>query len=533
MLAALLAVLLLAPGAFADDLADPSKDDVHRARMFSVDDMKRLLDRSAGAPGDLQAGEEDNIMSAAMEEMRAASSDVLRALLRLEPMRDRYRAAEDLSALDGERNEARRALVQAQGRFTAKFERFETLKKMRQSVELTKLVGTGLRGGHDMRLRSFLMILYSAGEIGNLDRKLKFLLAPGETPSPLIQKAIDFALFSKEMRELDVRLHAVLQDDEDAYDVARKAFEQRRLRRRALIGGGAAGALLLAGAGLWLLRRKRRPAAGAPGPGDVIAGNYRVERELGRGGMGLVFEATDLSLRRKVAVKRLREELKQSPRDLEAFLAEARVVAALRHPHIVEIYAVINDGNDIHLVFELVEGQPLNVALERAGRLRLDSACALVRQVGSALDFAHANGVIHRDLKPANVMLTAQGAAKVTDFGLAHRVSMTVTRLTGLQSSGTPPYMAPEQELGESSRESDLYSLGAMLYEAVTGKVPFPGPNYLAQKRERVYVPPSQAAPGLPGALDDVIRRALDPEPGRRFHSAAELMQALSPLASL
>ena len=530
MLQVLLAFILLTPPAFADDLTDGSKEEMRRARTLSVDEMKRLVDASTGAPAGFQTGDQDKLQADAMSELRSASSDVVRSLLRLEPMRERYRIAEDLFALEGERGELLRAVTQAQGPFSEKLRRLEMLKRRRQRAEFEKVARKGLRTGSDMVLQSFMPIVYADAKPKNTEARIRFWFPPG-TPMPkVVREGLDLAYLLDEMERLDLRLRTALQEDEEAYAEARKSFERRRLRRR-LAAGGAASGLLLAGAGLWFARARRRPASGSSGAGDVIGGNFRLERELGRGGMGLVFEATDLGLRRKVAVKRLREEFKQSPRDLEAFLAEARLVAALRHPHIVAIYAVVSDGPDVYLVFELVEGQPLNVALGQAGRLGLGAACELARQVGSALDFAHANGVLHRDLKPANVMLTTQGAAKVTDFGLAHRVAATVTRLTGLQSFGTPPYMAPEQELGTSCRESDLYSLGVMLYELVTGKLPFMGPNYLAQKREMLFVPPSQAAPGLPGALDDVIRRALDPEPERRYHCAAELAQALASLA--
>ncbi|MCX5789448.1 MAG: serine/threonine-protein kinase [Elusimicrobia bacterium] len=243
--------------------------------------------------------------------------------------------------------------------------------------------------------------------------------------------------------------------------------------------------------------------------------------------MGLVFEATDLALQRKVAIKKLRPELRWNPKDLELFMAEAQLVAALRHPHIVEIYSIINEGSEVLLVFEFVEGEPLHAVLRRAGRLSLDTARTLMGQVGSALDFAHANGIIHGDLKPANIMLMPQGAAKVMDFGLAHHVSMAMARLAAAQSWGMSPYMAPEHELGTLSRESDLYSLGVMLYEVITGRLPFPGPDFLAQKREMRFAPPSRVAPGVAPRLDEAILRALQADPKLRFHFASEFVQAL------
>ena len=530
MITALLAFALAAlPGTvLGDDLKDDSQDEVHRARIFSVDDIKRRLDRGA-APGPLEDGEDRKLIGQVMDELHAVISPLPALLDRLEALRRRYSLEEEFAAVDRERAELRRMLIDARGRMAERNERFDRLKKMRQAAELQKIGAGGLQGTTMARVRTLVMTYYSnsSGEWGAIESKVRSLLpADGSPPPESVRYALSIAYFTKELHDIDLRLRTDLQEDEEAYQDWRQAIDERRTRR-GMLAAGAAAVFLLGGGGLWLAWRKRRPGgAEEPGAGTVVGGSYRLDRELGRGGMGVVYEATDLALRRKVAVKRLRPELKESPRDLEMFLAEARVVAALHHPHIVEIYAVVNDGDDLHLVFELVTGQPLQVALARAGRLRLDSACALIRQVGSALDYAHANKVIHRDLKPANVMLTSQGAAKVTDFGLAHQVGMTVARVTQASTWGTPPYMAPEQELGESSPESDLYSLGVMLYEAVTGKVPFPGPNYLAQKREMLFAPPSQAA-GLGADHDAVVRRALDPEPRRRFASAAELVQAL------
>ncbi|MBI4345598.1 MAG: serine/threonine protein kinase [Elusimicrobia bacterium] len=268
------------------------------------------------------------------------------------------------------------------------------------------------------------------------------------------------------------------------------------------------------------------PAAAGP-IATVLGGNYAVERELGRGGMGVVFEALDLSLRRKVAVKKLREELHERVQELETLLAEARLVADLRHPNIVEIYSIFKEQGRIFLVFELVSGRSLAEVLDQHGLLTLRQAKGVLRQIGSALDYAHSKKVIHRDLKPANIMVTGEGAVKVMDFGIAHRAKVTVAKLTQQEAWGTPPYMAPEQELGHVSRESDLFALGAMFYEMLIGKLPFEGPNFLAQKQSMDYVKPCKARGDLPPAIDAIIGKALAPDPALRFHSAAEFYAAL------
>ncbi|MBI3549367.1 MAG: serine/threonine protein kinase [Elusimicrobia bacterium] len=262
----------------------------------------------------------------------------------------------------------------------------------------------------------------------------------------------------------------------------------------------------------------------------VLAGNFVIERELGRGGMGIVFEATDLSLRRKVAIKQLRQEIQEQVQEVEVLLNEARMVAKLKHPNIVEIHTVFREKGQVYLVFEYVTGETLHRVISTNKRLTLKHARTLLQQIAAALDYAHSQRIIHRDLKPANVIVTHEGVVKVMDFGIAHQAKATVARMTQSQPWGTPPYMAPEQETGQVSRESDLYGLGVFLYEMTTGQLPFNGPNFLAQKTALMCKAPSALNPSLPAGFDALIQRALQPSPANRFHSAAEMIAALSAL---
>jgi len=338
----------------------------------------------------------------------------------------------------------------------------------------------------------------------------------------------------------------VQSDEMEAYKNALGQWERERASRR-MLAAAALAALAALAAFLWLRRRAARAPAtlfltepsAAPAeppalslleaPGAVLGDNFRVEREIGRGGMGVVYEATDLSLGRRVAIKRMHESLTGSDKDLQRFLAEACSVAALRHPNIVQIYDNFRVGDRVYLVFELVDGRPLSALLGGRMRLPLQQIKEIVRQTGEALDHAHSHRVIHKDLKPANIMLASEGLVKIMDFGIAHQASLTVARSASSARAGTPPYMAPEQELGSVSRESDLFSLGVVLYEMLTGRLPFTGPNFLAQKQRRLAVPPSRLAPGLPLA-DQIIAKALAPEPRDRYHSGAELAAAVDAL---
>ncbi|MBI5631254.1 MAG: protein kinase [Elusimicrobia bacterium] len=250
---------------------------------------------------------------------------------------------------------------------------------------------------------------------------------------------------------------------------------------------------------------------------------FQILNTLGRGGMGVVYEAMDEVLQRKVAVKKMRDEIAGDPQARRRFLKEARTVASLKHPNIVEIHSVLENGQDLYLVFEHVEGAPLHSLIEPSRPLPLHQALEYSRQIAQALDYAHAQGIIHQDLKPSNIMI-AQNRVKVMDFGIARKAQETLSTLSMAQPVGTPGYMAPEQEQGQFFKESDIYSFGVCFYEMLAGKVPFSGLSFF-QKVQKTYEPLSRANAKVPTAVDTVMEKALSLLPKDRHHSAQAFVQ--------
>jgi serine/threonine-protein kinase len=289
----------------------------------------------------------------------------------------------------------------------------------------------------------------------------------------------------------------------------------------------------------WLKSRGEGPAgedAEAAGEtGGPAPSGYRIVRQIGTGGMGTVFEAVDLSLDRRVAVKRMREKSRLESRDRERFIQEAKTVARLRHPNIIEIYAVLDDGRELFLVFEFVDGFTLDAILARCCRIPFDRCLDILRQACAALSYAHGQGIVHRDIKPSNVMLTREKEVKIMDFGIARQKRLAAGPVSMTRSvAGTPPYMAPEAESGEVRKESDLYSLAVCFYEMLTGELPFQGTGagLLLNKMRMNYIPASRRSPHLPAGLDAFFEKALNPDPGRRPASAEEFFSAVSAMRS-
>ena len=272
----------------------------------------------------------------------------------------------------------------------------------------------------------------------------------------------------------------------------------------------------------------------------ALSQNFSIVRRIGEGGMGVVYEALDRSLNRKVAVKKMRDDLKRDSADYDHFLKEAKTVAALHHPHIVDIHSIVTQGGETYLVFEFVEGKTVSALLRERNRLSLKEVKLIFQPICLALEFAHGRSVIHRDLKPSNVMITAQGFVKIMDFGLARQLKSAPVKpsrdeasyhLTGI--AGTPAYMAPEAELGVVYPQSDIYSLGVMAYEMLAGELPFSSSEIpvAEQKLSRAYQRLSQKITGLPSGLDGLIDQTLEPDPMKRLRTPRQFWDGLAPLA--
>ncbi len=261
----------------------------------------------------------------------------------------------------------------------------------------------------------------------------------------------------------------------------------------------------------------------------VVDGRYRVLHRLGSGGMAEVYCAQDLQLGRKVALKILYRRFAEDSEFVERFRREASSAAGLQHQHVVAVYDRGEYDGTYYIAMEYLDGRSLKTIVEQEAPLDPDRAIDLIIQVLRAARFAHRRGIIHRDLKPHNVIVDAEGRAKVTDFGIARAGASDMTQTGSIM--GTAQYLSPEQAQGHAvSAASDIYSVGIMLYELLTGRVPFEGESAvsiaLKQVNERP-APPSLHNPAVTPELEEVVMRALEKDPARRFHDAEGFIAAL------
>jgi len=265
--------------------------------------------------------------------------------------------------------------------------------------------------------------------------------------------------------------------------------------------------------------------------GRMYGGRYEIEEKIGAGGMAIVYKAKDTLLNRKVAIKVLREQFASDEGFIRRFRREAQSAASLSHHNIVSIYDVGKDGHEDYIVMEYVKGQTLKDMIRAQAPLPSEKAIHIAYQIGEALSHAHTNHIIHRDIKPQNILITTDGRAKVTDFGIARAASAATLTHTG-DIVGSVHYLSPEQAKGaQTSEQSDIYSLGIILYEMITGKVPYDGdtPITIALKhiQEEAELP-ATIVPTLSEELNTVIMKALAKSQDDRYKTAPEFLDDLN-----
>lgn len=264
--------------------------------------------------------------------------------------------------------------------------------------------------------------------------------------------------------------------------------------------------------------------------GKVLGSRYELIEKIGSGGMATVYKARDLVLKRYVAVKVLREEYTTDNEFIKRFNIEAESAASLVHPNIVSVYDVGKEGNLYYIVMELVKGKTLKEIIVEDGRMGWKWSVKIAKQIAQALETAHKNNIIHRDIKPHNIIITEDGTAKVTDFGIAKAVSNSTITAFGT-TIGSVHYFSPEHARGGyTDAKSDLYSLGVVLYEMVTGRVPFDAdtPVSVALKHmQEKPIEPIVLNPAIPQSLNNLIMKAMQKDPNQRYSSATEMIEDL------
>ncbi|MCR4694654.1 MAG: Stk1 family PASTA domain-containing Ser/Thr kinase [Pseudobutyrivibrio sp.] len=259
--------------------------------------------------------------------------------------------------------------------------------------------------------------------------------------------------------------------------------------------------------------------------GTFIADRYEVINKVGSGGMSDVYKAKDHILGREVAVKVLKQEFSEDATFVAKFRSEAQSAAGLEHPNIVNIYDVGSENGIYYIVMEYVEGITLKTYIEKKGQLNFKEAISIAIQVGRGIEAAHIKGIIHRDIKPQNIIISTEGKVKVTDFGIARAASSNTIHADVM---GSVHYSSPEQARnGFVDGKSDIYSLGIVMYEMVTGRVPFDGDNTVAiaiQHLQEEMTPPSEYAPDLPISLEKIILKATMKSPDRRYATISDLL---------
>jgi len=286
----------------------------------------------------------------------------------------------------------------------------------------------------------------------------------------------------------------------------------------------------------WMLLIRASTVRISPGGtlGDqkyILSERYHLTRKLGSGGMADVFLATDFNLQREVAVKVMRDELISNPAFLASFLQEARAAANLSHPNIVTIHDYGHDHGRYFIVMEYVQGTDLKTVIRRQGLLPIDQSLDLMTQICAGVGYAHRAGLVHCDLKPHNILVSSDGGVKITDFGISRALASIQPEEQTDMVWGSPQYFAPEQAAGGApSPASDVYSLGVILFELTTGRLPFNGSQSKQLAEQHIHqTPPAPRSlnPNLPASLETILLKLLAKEPSARYRTADQLGRVL------
>ena len=265
--------------------------------------------------------------------------------------------------------------------------------------------------------------------------------------------------------------------------------------------------------------------------GSLFAGRYQIIEELGRGGMGRVYKVLDREINEKIALKILRPEISADEKTIERFRNELKFARKISHQNVCRMYDLAKEGGVYYITMEYVSGEDLKSTLERVGQISVGKTLKIAKQICKGLVEAHRLGVTHRDLKPHNIMIDREGEVRIMDFGIARSITSTGITESGVMI-GTPEYMSPEQALGESiDQRSDIYSFGVILFELLTGMVPFRGDTAVGvalKQKTDVPVEPRSLNPQIPGDLNALILKCLEKDRKKRFQSADEILQELS-----
>lgn len=291
-----------------------------------------------------------------------------------------------------------------------------------------------------------------------------------------------------------------------------------------------------------LTKTYRTPTTQVLSPGATIAGKYSIRGEIGRGGMGIVYKAEDIQLKRTVALKFLSPDLAIDEGHKKLFTREAQTASALNHPNICAVYEVGEADGDPYIAMEYIEGRPLDRLIPPEG-LPADEVMRYATQIFEGVQHAHERNIIHRDLKASNVVITPEGRAKILDFGLAKRLAgqelkqMTLSQVSLTEEgfiAGTLPYLAPELLHGNSAdARSDIWALGVILFQMASGRLPFEGRTGFALTSSILRDAPAPLPPGVPAGLRAVIQKCLEKDPGKRFQTVNEVRKALEASAQM